>query len=200
MKQRIFEPFFTTKSKGKGTGLGLATVYGIVKQSGGSIWVYSEPGHGATFKIYLPRTDQPVEADVVSTSTPAALRGSETILLVEDEDAVRLLSRALLERQGYQVLVAADAEQAIRIAESRPAIHLLVTDVVMPGQSGPELYERLGPHRPEMRVLFLSGYTDEAIVKRGVLKASTPFLQKPFTATALSMKVRELLDGRAGLQ
>jgi DNA-binding NtrC family response regulator len=128
----------------------------------------------------------------------APLHGTETILLVEDEDAVRMLSLALLERQGYHVLVAADAEQAVRIAESGPApIDLLVTDVVMPGQSGPELFARLGPHRPGMRVLFLSGYTDEAIVKHGVLKASTPFLQKPFTATALSTKVRELLDGDA---
>ena len=197
VKKRIFEPFFTTKPKGKGTGLGLATVYGIVKQSGGSIWVYSEPGQGATFKIYLPRTDQPVTPDaVVASVVPTPLRGSETILLVEDEETVRMLSLAILERQGYRVLVAADAHQAMSIAEREDApIGLLVTDVVMPGESGPELYVRLGPRRPEMRVLFLSGYTDDAIVKRGVLKPGTPFLQKPFTATALSMKVRELLDG-----
>jgi hypothetical protein len=196
VKKRIFEPFFTTKPKGKGTGLGLATVYGIVKQSGGSIWVYSEPGQGATFKVYLPRTDQPVAADAAGTPSPGVSKGTETILLVEDEDAVRMLSQALLERQGYRVLVAASAEEATNIAGSaRTPIHLLVTDVVMPGESGPELFEHLHPLRPEMRVLFLSGYTDDAIVRRGVLKAGTPFLQKPFTATALSMKVRELLDG-----
>lgn len=194
--KHIFEPFFTTKPKGKGTGLGLATVYGIVKQSGGSIWVYSEPGQGTTFKMYMPRTDQPVEADIAAAPrTP--LTGSETILLVEDEEAVRLLSRALLERQGYRVLEAGDAEEATRVAGAEPgAIDLLVTDVVMPGLSGPELFQRLSPVRPSMRVLYLSGYTDEAIVKRGVLKPGTPFLQKPFTATALSIKVRELLDAK----
>ncbi len=196
VKKRIFEPFFTTKPKGKGTGLGLATVYGIVKQSGGSIWAYSEPGQGATFKLYLPRTDQSVTADTGVAPVRALLRGTETILLVEDEEAVRMLSRALLERQGYRVLAASDAEEAMQIAGRESAsIDLLVTDVVMPGESGPELFERLRPLRPAMRVLFLSGYTDEAIVRRGVLKPGTPFLQKPFTATSLSTKVRELLDG-----
>jgi two-component system, cell cycle sensor histidine kinase and response regulator CckA len=194
--KHIFEPFFTTKPKGKGTGLGLATVYGIVKQSGGSVWVYSEPGQGTTFKIYLPRTDQTIEIDAATTSR-APLTGSETILLVEDEEAVRLLSRALLERQGYRVLEARDAEEALRVAAAEPGvIELLVTDVVMPGPSGPELFQRLSPLRPLMRVLYLSGYTDEAIVKRGVLTEGTPFLQKPFTATALSIKVRELLDAK----
>ena len=195
VKKRMFEPFFTTKPKGKGTGLGLATVYGIVKQSGGSIWAYSEPGQGATFKVYLPRTDQAVASDAAAAHAPALLNGTETILLVEDEESVRMLSRALLERRGYRVLVAADAEEAARIAASESGtIDLLVTDVVMPGESGPALYERLRPGRPQMRVLFLSGYTDDAIVKRGVLKPGTPFLQKPFTATGLAVKVRELLD------
>jgi len=195
-RNRIFEPFFTTKPKGKGTGLGLATVYGIVKQSGGSIWVYSEPGQGATFKIYLPRTDKTVAAATAAPPASNRLGGTETILLVEDEEAVRMLTRVLLERHGYRVLVAADAEHALVIAaaETEP-IHLLVSDVVMPGLSGPELYGQLAPLRPEMRVLFLSGYADETIVKRGALKSGTPFMQKPFTATALSAKVRELLDG-----
>ncbi|HKY20125.1 MAG TPA: response regulator [Vicinamibacterales bacterium] len=198
VKKRIFEPFFTTKPKGKGTGLGLATVYGIVKQSGGSIWVYSEPGQGATFKVYLPRTDEAVP-EAMASPAQSSLRGTETILLVEDEEGVRLLSRALLERQGYRVIEAAGGEQAMRLAAAEPApIDLLVTDVVMPGPSGPELFEHLAPLRPQMQVLFLSGYTDEAMVKRGVLKSGTSFLQKPFTATALSRKVRELLDARAG--
>ena len=197
VRKRIFEPFFTTKPKGKGTGLGLATVYGIVKQSGGSIWVYGEPGEGAIFKVYLPRTDQPAAVDAVALPTQSSLDGTETILLVEDEEAVRLLSRALLERRGYRVIAAADADQAIRLAAAEAGpIELLLSDVVMPGQSGPQLFEHLAPLRPLMRVLYLSGYTDEAIVKRGILKADTPFLQKPFTATALSVKVRELLDAR----
>ncbi len=198
VKKRIFEPFFTTKSQGKGTGLGLATVYGIVKQSGGSIWVYSEPGQGATFKVYLPRTDEAVAPDAGAPPVHGSLSGTETILLVEDEEAVRLLSRALLERQGYRVIEAADADQAIRLAVSEDApIDLLVTDVVMPGQSGPELFEYLAPLRPQMQVLYVSGYTGEAMVTRGVLQAGSAFLQKPFTATGLSTKVRELLDARA---
>jgi two-component system, cell cycle sensor histidine kinase and response regulator CckA len=198
VKKRIFEPFFTTKPKGKGTGLGLATVYGIIKQSGGSVWVYAEPGMGATFKIYLPRTEELATVETATALPQALTAGHETILLVEDEEAVRLLSRALLERQGYRVIEAADAAQAIRLAaEEKTPIGLLVTDVVMPGQTGPELFAYLAPLRPNMQVLYLSGYTDEAIVRRGVLKAGTAFLQKPFTAVALSTKVRELLDARA---
>jgi two-component system, cell cycle sensor histidine kinase and response regulator CckA len=193
-KRRIFEPFFTTKAKGKGTGLGLATVYGIVKQSGGSIGVYSEPGQGATFKVYLPRTEEAVarEVAIVADRMP---RGSETILLVEDEEAVRFLSRDLLERQGYHVIDAVDAEQAIAVAfGEKRRIHLLLTDVVMPGQSGPELFKQLHPIRPDMEVLYVSGYTDEAIVKRGIFKPGAAFLQKPFTAGGFLRKVREALD------
>jgi PAS domain S-box-containing protein len=193
-QRRIFEPFFTTKPQGKGTGLGLATVYGIVKQSGGWIWVYSEPGEGATFKVYLPRNDEEIvrEKFVVSERLRG---GNETILLVEDEDAVRSLSHDLLERQGYRVIDAADAEQALATSsgEAQP-IHLLLTDVVMPGQSGPELFKQLQPIRPDMKVLYVSGYTDEAIVKRGILTPGTAFLQKPFTASGFLRKVREVLD------
>jgi PAS domain S-box-containing protein len=197
-KKRIFEPFFTTKAKGKGTGLGLATVYGIVKQSGGSIWVYSEPGRGATFKVYLPRTDEAIIPEAAGAVSGGSLRGTETILLVEDEEAVRLLSRALLERCGYRVIEAVDAEQAIQLADRTARIDLLLTDVVMPGWSGPDLFEHLRPSRPEMKVLYMSGYTDEAIVKRGVLAPGTLFIQKPFTAFGLTQKVREVLSTDKG--
>jgi signal transduction histidine kinase/ActR/RegA family two-component response regulator len=191
---RIFEPFFTTKAKGKGTGLGLATVYGIVKQSGGFIWVYSEPGSGATFKVYLPRTDEALVQETAPTQAPA-VRGNEVVLLVEDEEAVRMLARALLERYGYAVIEAGDAEHAMRLVHERDAaIDLLVSDVVMPGKSGPELYAALVPILPNLKVVYMSGYTDEAIVSRGILEAGTHFVQKPFTAAGLMLKVREALD------
>jgi two-component system, cell cycle sensor histidine kinase and response regulator CckA len=192
----IFEPFFTTKEMGKGTGLGLSTVYGIVKQSGGYIWVYSEPGKGTTFKVYLPRVlqdpaDMPVEAPVPA----AAARGSETVLLVEDEDSVRELVQELLEAVGYHVLTAARPADALRLADDYAGpLHLLVTDVVMPQMAGPDLAQRLKGLRPDLKVLYLSGYSPGIVADRGVLEDGAMFLQKPFSADALESKVRETLD------
>jgi CheY-like chemotaxis protein len=191
----LFEPFYTTKEVGRGTGLGLATVYGIVKQSGGNIWVYSEPDRGTTFKVYVPRVDEPVEELAPQALDRAALRGSETILIVEDEDQVRTLVRRVLESKGYTVLESNRGLTAIELAERHNApIHLLVTDVVMPHMSGRALATALTAVRPSMRVLYMSGYTSNAIVHRGVLDPNTPFLQKPFMPDALASKVREILD------
>jgi len=192
---RIFEPFFTTKEPGKGTGLGLATVFGIVKQSGGNIWVYSEPGHGTTFKIYLPRVDDQTEQTEPAAAVPVLARGSETILLVEDDDEVRALARETLEGNGYAVIPAAGAAEALRVMGTRQQpIHLLVTDVVLPQMSGRGLADRLTPDHHDLRVLYISGYTDDAVVRHGVLAGGTAFLQKPFTPVALLRKVREVLD------
>jgi signal transduction histidine kinase/CheY-like chemotaxis protein len=191
---RIFEPFFTTKKTGRGTGLGLSTVYGIVKQSGGNIWVYSEVGRGATFKVYLPRVED-AEEQPASQAAPKVLAGSETILVVEDEPGVRELVRRVLERYGYRVLLAASPSEAVALIERfADPIQLLMSDVVLPEMSGRALAGQLLLRRPDMRVLYMSGYTDNAIVHHGVLDPDTPFLQKPFTPDALARKVRTMLD------
>ncbi len=196
VQTHIFEPFFTTKEEGKGTGLGLATVYGIVKQCGGHIWVYSEIGRGTTFKIYLPRVE--VEASPLSehNESPSMPRGTETILLAEDEILVRELAARTLREQGYTVLEAANGEKALRLVQMHPEleIHLLLTDMVMPLLGGKELANRLLAIRPNIKVLFTSGYTDDAIVYHGMLDADNVFLQRPFTPSILARKVREVLD------
>jgi CheY-like chemotaxis protein len=191
----VFEPFFTTKEAGKGTGLGLSTVYGIVKQSGGYVWCYSEPGQGTTFKVYLPRVDEPIER---LPARPAAgpTRGSETVLLVEDESELRVLTRRMLEKHGYTVLEAGTAGAALALARDHTGpLHLLLADVVLPGASGRMLADELLARRAGLKVLFMSGYTEDAIVHRGVLAANTAFIQKPFSAEGLAAKVREVLDG-----
>jgi CheY-like chemotaxis protein len=196
-RTRVFEPFFTTKEVGKGTGLGLSMVYGIVKQSGGYIWVYSELGLGTTFKIYLPTTAAPAET-LQPRPAPSAPMGTETILLVEDEDGVRELLEEILKGQGYHVLAASRGVEALQISELVDGeIQILVTDVVMPHMSGHELAMRLRARRPALRVLYLSGYTDEAIAHHGVIELDAAFLQKPFTRSALATKVREVLAPRA---
>jgi two-component system cell cycle sensor histidine kinase/response regulator CckA len=193
---RIFEPFFTTKEEGKGTGLGLSTVFGIVKQSGGHVGVYSEVGQGTTFRVYLPRVDDSGEAAVVAAvlSEPRRARG-ETILLVEDAEALRMMIREMLESAGYEVLAGDSPEEALAVGEAHSGpIHLVLTDVVMPRLSGPQVAERLNAAWPGVKVLYMSGYTDEAIVHHGVLEGGTPFLQKPFTTDVLLRKVSEVLD------
>jgi len=195
-QSRIFEPFFTTKEQGRGTGLGLSTVHGIVKQSGGHVWVYSEVGKGTTFKLYFPRTNVVVEESVRSVAPPPALRGTETILLVEDDEQVRTLAVAVLRRHGYRVLAAASGGEALLIVERHQGLlPLLLTDVVMPKMSGRELWERLAPLRPELKVLFMSGYTDDAIVRHGLLASEFELVQKPLVPGALLAKVRAVLDG-----
>jgi len=194
VRAHLFEPFFTTKEVGKGTGLGLATVYGIVKQSGGYISVYSEPGHGSSFKIYLPRIATPAEPPAGAPKGGPA-PGSETVLVVEDEPAVLALSRRALESQGYVVLAASDANAALRVVERHGGmIHLLLTDVVMPGLSGRELADRLSAQRPGIRVLYMSGYPGDAVVQHGTLPLGSAFLQKPFSPDGLARKVRDVLD------
>jgi PAS domain S-box-containing protein len=191
----VFEPFFTTKEKGAGTGLGLATVYGIVKQSGGYISMYSEPGQGTTFTVYLPRTDQTVGAETSVRPAPTANGGRETILLVEDEAGVRDLSAEILRAKGYTILAAANADEALNLAGQHPGtIHLLLTDVVLPGMRGVELAEHLGALRPGIKVVYMSGYTEDAFLHQGDLPPGTAFLQKPFSAALLTRKIREVLD------
>jgi PAS domain S-box-containing protein len=195
-QSRIFEPFFTTKEAGKGTGLGLATVYGVVKQSGGYIWVYSEISHGTTFKVYLPKVVAQTEKPTMERALPGPAPGTETILFVEDEEGVRELVRDYLTGSGYRVLDAPDGIQALEIAAAhRGPIQLLITDVVMPRVSGRELATRLTADRPDLKVLYISGYTDDSIFRHGVLEGGMAFLQKPFTLKAIARKIREVLDG-----
>ena len=195
VRDQIFEPFFTTKEKGKGTGLGLSTAYGIVKQSKGHIWVYSVQGRGTTFKIYLPRVDEPLEEirkEVLKKELP---RGNETILIVEDEEEVRKLAGKILERQGYKILETFNGDDALVACErSRSPIHLMLADVVMPGMSGSELAKLLKPLYPEIKILYMSGYTDDSIVRHGVLEKGVNYIQKPFTMEGLARKVREVLE------
>jgi two-component system, cell cycle sensor histidine kinase and response regulator CckA len=197
-QSRIFEPFFTTKEKGKGTGLGLSTVYGIVKQGGGYIFAQSEPGCGTTFRIYLPRVADPADSPRVDKHAQAAAGGSETVLLVEDEESVRELVRETLKTRGYTVIEASDGIAGMRVSEEYQGnIEILITDVVMPGMSGRELAKRVAAARPNIRVLYLSGYTEDAIIHEGALEPGTGFLQKPFTLQVLARKVREVLQGES---
>jgi CheY-like chemotaxis protein len=193
---RIFEPFFSTKAPGKGTGLGLATVFGVVKQSGGTILVQSEPGKGTTFRAYFPVDDAPVAPR--PSSFPSEMRGlggSETILLVEDEPLVRTLAGTILRKRGYDVLEAEGASDALLKCEDHPGpIDLLLTDVVMPRMSGRQLAERILTSRPGIKVLYMSGYTDDAVMRNGILDATLRFIQKPITPDALAHKVRDVLD------
>jgi CheY-like chemotaxis protein len=194
-KAKIFEPFFTTKEKGKGTGLGLAMVYGVVKQSGGYIDVESEPGVGTTFKIYLPRVEEEIAAEQAEEAVASALVGNETVLLVEDETSLRTLTRNLLEGCGYTVLDAREGNHALEISQQFAGpIHLLLTDVVMPGMNGRVLAKQLAEQRPEMKVVYMSGYTGQTIDARGSLDPGSIFLQKPFTREELARKVREGLE------
>ena len=196
---RIFEPFFTTKEQGKGTGLGLSTVYGIVEQSGGSIEVDSAPGRGTVFTVYLPRLAERVMPSGAEAVTPAGARGSETVLLVEDEPGVRAVAREALESHGYRVIEAQHGVEALAVAAAHAGpIDLLVTDMVMPQMGGRELAQRLRALRPALRVLFMSGYTDDVILRRGASEAPPAFLQKPFAMGAFARKVRETLDSAPG--
>jgi PAS domain S-box-containing protein len=196
---RIFEPFFTTKEMGRGTGLGLSIVYGIVKQSGGHIWTYSELGHGTTFKIYLPRTEERPDSEGSRHAAASSISGNEQILLVEDDEKLRELANSILTSCGYAVIASSDAEHARLICEQRASsIQLLLTDVVMPGISGRTLAQLLLSRNPKVKILYMSGYTENAIVHHGVLDSGTYFIQKPFTPSMLAGKVREVLDSRGG--
>jgi CheY-like chemotaxis protein len=193
-RARIFEPFFSTKAQGKGTGLGLSTVLGIVQQAGGGIWVYSEVGRGTTFKVYLPRVDAELD-ETPDATTPITVRGTETVLLVEDEEQVREVARRILERNGYSVLVAESTSDAIALADRHASdLHLLLTDVVMPQMSGADLATHIAAKRADLKVLFMSGYTDGSILSQGVLDEGVHFVQKPFTSELLARKVRTALD------
>jgi CheY-like chemotaxis protein len=197
-QSRIFEPFFTTKEKGKGTGLGLSTVYGIVKQSGGYIWVESEPGKGTSFMVYFPQVDSAPE-QLRPHTTASVTGGGETILLVEDDSKLLKLASSFLKRGGYDVLSAGNGAEALQLVEAKPqTIHLLATDVVMPGMSGRVLSERIRTLRPAIRVLYTSGYTDDAIAHHGVLDAGTNLLEKPYSQSTLLGAVRRVLDSDQG--
>jgi CheY-like chemotaxis protein len=195
VRNRIFEPFFTTKEAGKGTGLGLATVYGIVKQNNGCIWVYSEPGRGTTFKIYIPLMETGRTEESAPAPSRKSLEGQETVLLVEDSAGVRGAARQILLRQGYQVLQCSDGDAALALlSQSGQEIHLLLTDIVMPGINGRELAARVQARCPGVRTLYMSGYPDQAVVDQGVLKPGMAYLQKPFSPLSLATKVRVVLD------
>jgi len=196
VKTHVFEPFFSTKSVGQGTGLGLSTCYGIVKQSGGHISIYSEPARGTTFKIYLPRIESQTQIPLPRLDSPDLPRGTETILLVEDDPALREMAAALLRRLGYTVLAAANGIEALRLKQQRDigCIDLLFTDVVMPHMSGKELSERVRASHPHIRILFTSAYAENAIIHQGVLDKGVALLQKPFTPSALARKLREMMD------
>ena len=196
----VFEPFYTTKEEGKGTGLGLATVYGIVKQNGGFIWVYSEPGLGTAFKIYLPRVQAAIAEARSGITAQDSPHGCETVLLVEDEAAVRESTREFLTRRGYTVLEASNGEDALRVSrEYCGPIDLMITDVVMPKMSGPNLAERLWAERPRMKVLFVSGYAEHTILHHGKIDVTARLLQKPFGLNALARKIREVLAAKQPL-
>ncbi|MEA2310702.1 MAG: hypothetical protein QOE28_670 [Solirubrobacteraceae bacterium] len=195
VRKYLFEPFYTTKSSGAGTGLGLATVFGVVKQSGGQIYVYSEEGRGTTFKIYFPAADPGRAIHFGSAADPYAERGTETVVVVEDDESVRELVRLMLSNRGYDVLPALDGEEAARLCAEHPGgVQLLLTDVVMPEVNGRVLAERLGALFPGLRILFMSGYSDEAVVRHGIIRPGTAFIEKPFSEAALARKVREVLD------
>ena len=194
VQARLFEPFFTTKEPGKGAGLGLATVHGIVVRNGGTINVYSEVGHGSSFKVYFPRVEDGEMATVEPPPLARSRAGVETVLVVEDTDGLRALARRLLERQGYTVLVAANAAEAVRLFEQHASIDVILADVVLPGASGPELTQQLLAQRPGLKVIYMSGYTEDSIIQHGVLSAGIAFLHKPFTAQTLGETIREVLD------
>ena len=196
-KTKVFEPFFTTKEPGKGTGLGLATVYGIVKQSGGYVWVYTEPGKGTAFKIYLPHVDAPLEPVSRAPELAGTVAGTETVLVAEDDELLRPLARELLTKLGYRVLEARNSVEALAVARSHQGdLHLLVSDVVMPGGGGFQLGQQLVTERPGLKVLYMSGYTDEAVVRHGLLERGLNYLQKPFTPAVLARRVRDVLDAK----
>jgi CheY-like chemotaxis protein len=196
VRARVFEPFFTTKERGKGTGLGLATVHGIVKQSQGHISVESEAGLGTTFKVFFPSASEPVASEPGPAAVSSAPRGSETLLLVEDEEPVRKLAGHILRDCGYRVLEAGDGSEAIRVClEEAGPIQLVISDAVLPFLSGSALAERIKELRPDCRVLFMSGYTDDAVLRHGVLESGYAFLQKPFRPADLALTVRQILDG-----
>jgi CheY-like chemotaxis protein len=196
VQAHVFEPFFTTKDASRGTGLGLSTVYGIVKQFGGDVWLYSEPGHGTTFKVYLPPSLEGATPDLVEHVQLRPVTGHETVLVLDDDDRVRGVAVRVLREHGYRVLEAADGASALAVSlRHRGRIDLILSDVVMPGGSGPSLMSELARGRPKTRVVFMSGYTNDEVVRRGIFDGRTAFLQKPFTPRQLLAKVRDVLGG-----